>query len=118
MAVKQTTPRRNTVPPAKTVQLMTTLGPTKASQQLGVSTTMLHKARQEGEISRVVEIAAAAVLEKLPSETIKKSEPARTEPPRRVERGGDAVFLIAMPRDKAPLIERLARELGAEIVVA
>lgn len=104
--------RRNTVPPVHLAQLMSTIGPTRAAQQLGVSTTMLHKARKENEVTRVVEVAAESILGHLPNPApVKVARSAAPPPP-------DAMFLIAVSRDKAPVIEKMAEILGAELVSA
>lgn len=102
--------RRHTVAPANVIKLMSAIGPTRAAARLGVSTTLLHKSRKDGAINQVVEIAAAHALEHLadpaPAPRV-KSTPAN-----------DAVFLIAVPSDKAELVQRMASALGAELVAA
>lgn len=102
--------RRNVVPPVNVGKLMDAVGPTRAAALVGVSTTLLHKAKKENEINQVVETAASYVLEHL-------SAPAGqlTTPQTRGVRE-EAVFLIAVPADKVGVMERMAAAMGGELV--
>lgn len=102
--------RRNIVPPINVVKVMDAVGPTRAAALIGVSTTLLHKAKKDNEINHVVETAASFVLEHL-------STPL---PPvqARVTHGADALFLLAVPAEKVPTAQRMAAALGGELVEA
>lgn len=102
--------RRNIVPPTNTVNLMKAVGPTRAAAMIGVSTTLLHKAKKDNEINQVIETAASYVLEHL-------SSPVPTVQAR-VVRGNDALFLLAVPAEKADTVQRMAAALGGELVPA
>jgi hypothetical protein len=104
------TSHRQTVEPTNVVKLMEALGPTRAAARLGVSTTLLHKSRKEGEVNKVVETAAAYALEHV------AEKPAIPAP--RAVRGKESLFLIAVPTDKAETLQRVASALGAELVAA
>jgi hypothetical protein len=54
-----------TANPVNVLHLMEKIGVTKAAKEVGTSTTTLHKARQNGIVSKTVEVAAGAVLEHL-----------------------------------------------------
>lgn len=105
---------RQVVEPANVVKLMKAIGPTRAASRLGVSTTLLHKSRKEGEVNKVVEQAAAWALEHI----AEKPESLPPLPPPRAVRGKESLFLIAVPTDKADALQRVAVALGAELVAA
>lgn len=107
------TSHRQTVEPNNVVKLMEAIGPTRAAAKLGVSTTLLHKSRKEGEVNKVVESAAAYALEHIADAPLIAPVPT----PRAV-RGKESLFLIAVPSDKAETLQRVASALGAELVSA
>lgn len=99
--------------PINTLALLKTLGVTKAAKEIGTSTTTLHKARKNGIVSKVVETAATAVLDHLGDaaaapKQLKAPEPAHDR----------RMFLLEVDADKAPLVEKFAELLRAEIISA
>lgn len=104
--------RRNVVPPVNVVKLMDAVGPTRAAALVGVSTTLLHKAKKENEINQVVETASSYVLEHL------HSPAGQLTTPHTAGVREETVFLIAVPADKVRVIERMAAALGADLVAA
>lgn len=105
--------RRHTVVPQNTIRLMEAVGATRAAAKLGVSTTLLHKARKDGVINQVVDIAAAHALEHLTDVPVRLVEHRRKPDPK-----PDAMFLLSVSADKAPLVEQFAKTLHAELVSA
>ncbi len=105
------TTHRQTVQPTNVVRLMEAVGPTRAAAKLGVSTTLLHKSRKEGEVNKVVETAATYALDHL-------ADAAASLPQARAQRGGESLFLIAVPTAKAKTLQRMVSALGAELVAA
>jgi hypothetical protein len=57
--------RGETTQPRAAMRLVEEIGVTKASRQLGVSTTLLHKARKTHEITKSVELAAKAIVARM-----------------------------------------------------
>lgn len=107
-------PRRHTVPPVNVVKLMDAIGPTQAAARLSVSTTLLHKAKKDGEINKVVEMAAAHALEHLNDAAAIVAAAA----PESTIKHPDALFLLAVPADKADIVRKMADTIGAELVAA
>jgi hypothetical protein len=111
-----------TVVPTNTLLLISRIGVTRAHRELGVSTTTLHKARQSGVVSKVVEIAATAALSHLGDTArapVRVTEPqpfTQTTPPDRITAAGRAVFLISVEQSKAHMVMEFARMLDAEVV--
>lgn len=103
--------QRQRVAPQNVSKLMGIVGPTMAAAHLGVSTTLLHKAKKENSVNRVVETAATAVLDHLTDMTSEAT-------PARAPKENDALFLIAVPREKADVVKQLAAALGAELIAA
>jgi hypothetical protein len=111
--------RRATVPPVNVIKLMDILGGTKTAAQLGVSTTLLYKAKNERAISQAVELAAAHALENLGRPERPAAAPAPqvssfTAP----HRGGSAAFFVTIAADKADMFQRMAQAMGADVVAA
>lgn len=102
---------RTTVIPEHVVSLMSAIGPTQAAARLGVSTTLLHKAKKDNAINQVVDLAAAHVLEHL-------SEKMPTKLTRGPQPANDALFLLATTPDKADMVRRIADTIGAELLSA
>lgn len=114
-----------TCDPVKTLQLVATLGVTKAAKELGVSTTTLHKARRGLTVSKVVEMAATGLLVKHAPKRPANAQPAAVAEmasfaptPEAEQRHRDALFVIAVDAEKAPLVRRFAELLDAEFVAA
>ncbi len=102
------------VPPVATLRVIQGLGVTEAADALGISTTRLHNARKKGAVARVVEIAAEGLLntpkpEKTAPVHLVKSAAAPQEP---------VLMLLEVPPDKARMVERLCKALGAKFVEA
>lgn len=103
-----------TVAPTNTLLLVQRVGVTRAHRELGVSTTTLHKARKQGVVSRVVEIAATATLAQL-------GKPAEAAPqpfaPKQVSHaaGETVMLLVSADPAKAAAIQDFASRLGAEV---
>lgn len=101
--------------PTATLALVGKIGVTRASKEIGTSTTTLHKARKAGVVSKVVEVAAAHALEHLGDVT---AAPLRIAARREQRPRQDAMFLLSVSADKAPLVEQFAKALHAELVSA
>lgn len=101
--------------PVQTLALLGKIGVTRAAKEIGTSTTTLHKARKNNVVSKVVEIAAGNVLEHLGDVTAPaiRIATARAQRPRQ-----EALFLISVSPDKAPVVEAFAKALHAELVAA
>lgn len=65
---KPTRDKGEIVPPLRTLQLVSVMGVTRASKELGVSMTTLHKARKNGYVSKVIEVASDGVLRAIGAE--------------------------------------------------
>lgn len=116
--IPNTRSKGSIVLPAKTFRLTALLGVTEAADQIGISTTQIHKARKIGVVSRVTEIAAQAALNHL-------GDAARAQPAQsftqaavqdRVVHGNKVVFLISVDRAKEQMVREFARMLDAELV--
>lgn len=105
-------PRRHTVPPISVVKLMDAIGPTQAAARLSVSTTLLHKAKKDNAINKVVEMAAAHALEHMDEAAAIVTAAAPESPVQHPE----ALFLLAVPADKVDIVRRVASTIGAELV--
>lgn len=90
-----------TVRPSATLQLMDDIGPTKAARALGVSTTLLYKARRENTVSRVVEAAASGKVQPQAVSRTPHDEPA--------------LLIVEIPMDKQDLLARVAQALGGRV---
>lgn len=114
--------RGHFVAPDKTMQLMASLGATRAAEILGVSTTLLYTARQHNEVSKVVEVAAAGAL-KAPLGRLAANDP-RPEPtpptaaPKVPTPEPVALVLMEVAHSKLPVVEKLAKALHAPILVS
>lgn len=108
--------RRKLVPPTMLVKLMEAIGPGRAATQLGVSTTLVHKAKKEGEVNRVVEIAAANILEHLGDNGRASQSPAPHRAAAATAPSGDAVFMAAVPAGKMDVFQRMAAAMGITII--
>lgn len=116
------------VRPTRTLELMDKRGPTLAAKELGVSTSRLHKARRENKVSKIVEVAANALLrspatraELLSSEPVTSaSEMPSFSPTPAAEqrRGEETMFLLSVDSSKAELVRRFANMLDAELLSA
>lgn len=93
-----------TVQPKRTLALLETVGVSKASRALGVSTTTLHKARKLGLVSKVIEVAADGELQRIGGR-----QPAHQAPV--VD-----LLLLEIDHAKRPIVERLVRAQGGTIV--
>jgi hypothetical protein len=119
--------RGKSVPAHFTVQLMDAIGPTRAHNALGVSTTALYKARRTGQVAKVLEVAAEGALKSSLRKVATGTDtaPARQNPlkykaaptPPLPPPGDDtALFLVEVPADKRDIVERVVRQFGAVIV--
>lgn len=103
--------------PVHTLALLGKVGVTRAAKEIGTSTTTLHKARKTNVVSKVVEVAAGNVLEHLGDVATHIAE-HRTLPKVKPTGRPDAMFLLSVSADKAPLVEQFAKALRAEIIAA
>jgi hypothetical protein len=111
--------RRATVPPVNVIKLMDEIGGTRTAAKLGVSTTLLYKAKNENSISQVVESAAAHALATLgQSERPTAYSGHDMYSPGGRQRTGDALFMVTVPGDKIDVFQRMATALGAIAVPA
>lgn len=100
------------VAPQNTMALMDALGATRAARTLGVSTTLLYTARKEGEVSKVVEKAAEGALRSPLAKTNKTPEPKLP-----AERDDTVVCLLEVKRSKLAIVQKLAQQLHAPIMI-
>jgi hypothetical protein len=115
------------VRPTRTLELMDKEGPTRAAKSLGVSTSRLHKARREMKVSKIVEVAANALL-KGPAHRAEMTSPEPApisemhsfspSPAAEQRRGEETMFLLSVPTEKAELVRRFADMLDAECLSA
>jgi hypothetical protein len=114
--------RGETTTPRYTADLVIRDGVTKAAKALGVSTTTLHKARATNEVSKVVEVAAAGILKwaKPPAAEERSFSPAARvqEVPNLNPSLETDLYLIEVPREQAPLVERFAQAIHAHVLRA
>jgi hypothetical protein len=94
--------RRHMVAPVNVIKLMDEIGGTRTAAKLGVSTTLLYKAKKEGAINQVVEVAAAWA--RCPTWADFNTPPAHAGPgpafgtaPRS---GGEVAFLVTLPQTR------------------
>lgn len=116
------------VRPVQTLALMDERGPTRAARELGVSTSRLHKARREHKVSKIVEVAATALLkgpsiraEMMSPETAPPIAEMRSftpSPAAEQRRGEETMFLLSVDSSKAELVKRFATMLDAELLSA
>lgn len=109
------------VKPEFTVKLMEHLGPTAAAKAIGTTPGTLHKARNADTISQPLEVAARGIWYEMGI----GGEPARA--PARTSDLGEAVlaptsegivtFLVAVPRDKAEMMQGAIKGMGGTIYV-
>jgi len=97
------------VKPLATMKLYDAVGPTKAAKLIGTSTTTLYKARSNNHVSKVIELAAESKLKELDMEPALHTNGAAQE---------SVLMLLEAPSDKARIIERLCKALGAKFVEA
>lgn len=112
-------PRRHMVPPVNVIKLMDEIGGTRTAGKLGVSTTLLYKAKKEGAINQVVETAAAHALEHLGSPQRPTSPGAPAGPAAfAAPRGGEVMFMVTLSVDKADTFQRMVAALGGTVLQA
>lgn len=114
-----------TVKPNATTKLVERDGVTKAAKALGVSTTTLHKARNQHVVSKVVEVAAAGILKynvAAEDDTRSFSPPDRPVAIERVPNLNPSLdttlYLLEVPSDKVPIVERFAEAIHAHVLRA
>lgn len=104
------------VRPTATLKVIEQMGVTRAARAIGTSTTTLHKARKSGAVvSRVIEVAAQSLLREAPTEP--NSKPVKLEK-LHVVPSEPVLMLLEVPSDKARIVERLCKALGAKFVEA
>lgn len=97
-----------TVAPTKTLKLMETIGVSRTSRMLGVSTTTLHKARKYNMVSRVIEVAAEGALRSL-------AGPATSAAPA-MHRSTTAAFILEVDESKREMVLAFANMVGAKLL--
>lgn len=121
-----------TATPVNVLGLMEKIGVTKAAKEIGTSTTTLHKARQNGIVSKTVEVAARAVMEHLgDASTIAAARPVAPHPTitqpitpkaqRAAPTDGEptTVVLLEIPASREALLRRVAEQMfGATQIVS
>lgn len=107
--------RRQMVPPVNVIKLMDEIGGTRTAAKLGVSTTLLYKAKNENAINKVVEVAAASALSSLgqPERPVSPAPSFGATP-----RAGEVAFFVTIAPDKADMFHRMATAMGAAVVSA
>jgi hypothetical protein len=116
LAPTKASTRRHMVAPTNVIKLMDEIGGTRTAAKLGVSTTLLYKAKKENAINQVVEVAALGALASLgkPDNVGHHAGPGPafgTAP-----RSGEVAFLVTIAQDKAEMFQRMAAALGATAV--
>lgn len=104
--------RRHMVPPVNVIKLMDAIGGTRTAGKVGVSTTLLYKAKKEGAINQVVEAAAAYALEHLGKEPMPGQRHGGPEPSMPEPRGGEVMFMVTLAADKADMFQRMVMAMG------
>lgn len=110
-----------TTVPTNTLNLVQKIGVTRASKELGVSTTTLHKARKGNVVSKVVEIAATHALEHLgdtPRAASLARVPEMPNSPIISADGATVLFLLEVPAEKAAVVQHFAERLGGKLMAA
>jgi hypothetical protein len=92
------------------MKLMETIGVSRTSRTLGVSTTTLHKARKFGLVSRVIEVAAEGALHNL--------APAAATSAATIPRRGTVMFMLEVEASQADMVRKFADMLGAKLLAA
>ncbi len=123
MASTQTAhrPKGERVSPVHTLELVKALGTTRAADALGVSTSLLHAARRQKRVSRVVEIAAEGRLRSPvdnKTETMREveaREPLHLTKPT-AKSNGHVLILLDVPVDRRVIVEQVAKAIGAEFL--
>lgn len=107
VTLKAKVTRRQMVPPVNVIKLMDEIGGTRTAAKLGVSTTLLYKAKNENAINKVVEVAAASALGSL-------GQPERPMPSFGAipPRGGEVMFMVTLPADKVDVFHRMVSAMG------
>jgi len=110
--------RRETVAPVNVVKLMGILGGTKTAAELGVSTTLLYKSKNENAITKSIELAAAHALENLGAvrPPAVHTQPAVSQTV--LMHGSERAFFVTIAGDKADMFQRMAQAMGASVVAA
>jgi hypothetical protein len=100
-------------------------GPTKASKDLGVSTTLLHKARKSGVVTKSVEIAARAILERLTAKEQAAvarvtmppvADPIPEAPVEHVMPEGRKLVVLDVPANDIEKLRRLAKTMRLDFL--
>lgn len=109
-----------TVVPNATLALVQKIGVTRASKEIGVSTTTLHKARKGNVVSKVVEIAAERALEHLGDHPGKRSVVTGPIAPAAITSpdGRTALIVMEVPADKVDMVQKFSLHLGAKLIAA
>lgn len=132
MAKKKVRVKGETAEPVNVLNLMEKIGVTKAAKETGTSTTTLHKARQNGIVSKTIEVAARSVLDHLgDSGTLTAPRPVTAQPTltqpitprtqRTVPNTEEAttVVLMEIPTSREALLRRVAEQMfGATQIVS
>lgn len=120
---KKAAPTRSkgeTVIPTATLALVQKIGVTRASKEIGVSTTTLHKARKGNIVSKVVEIAAESALAHLGDHPGKRSVATGPIAPAAIASpdGRTALIVMEVPTDKVDMVQKFSIHLGAKLIAA
>lgn len=98
-------------------ELLRKIGTTAAAKKLGVSTTTLHKARNSGLVSKVIEVAAKAELEQIATNGATITAASHVGQP--ASKSTDTcVVLLEIRPEQMPFVEKLAIALRANILKA
>lgn len=109
-----------TVTPVATLALVQKIGVTRASKEIGVSTTTLHKARKSNVVSKVVEIAAESALTHLGDHPGKRSVAQGPVAADAIisANGRTALIVMEVPTDKVEMVQKFSIHLGAKLIAA
>lgn len=109
--------------PTNLLRLMDAVGPSRASRELGVSTTTLHKAKKANLVSKSIEVAARAVLRDVVGELselaqvpVEVAQPARPVGQQRHEVAETSMLLIEVPADKAGMVRRVVEMAHGKLI--
>lgn len=110
------------IPATHTLRLVQLLGPAKAARALGISQTTLSKIRTSEQTYHQNEAAASSWLKAMGG--VKSAEELGEQPISATTtistpgREDHAMILLDVPTEKVPVIEQLAKHLGAEFLRA
>lgn len=113
-----------TVEPVSLLHLMDSVGPHKAAELLGTVPQTLYRARTDGYVSKVYEVAAAGALREMAGDmaaVADKAQPtSRPAPAQRrvIAHTGQKteIFIVEVNEDKVPTFEKFTEMVGGKLL--